>query len=292
MITGLVLLGSCGSPQDGDGISVVVSTSILGDIVEQIVGDEAEVEVLIPVGGSPHDFSPSAQQVAALSSADLVIVNGLGLEETLLDVAEAARADGVTVLEVGPQLDPLPLAGSDTLDPHVWLDPVRMMDAVELIASQLAVIDGAGDWLARAEAYRQELEALDADIVELVGSIPEDRRTLVTNHDSMGYFAQRYGLEVIGTVIPGGSTLAAPSAADLAELVTAVEESGTAAIFAETTEPDRLAQTVAAELDRPIVVVELYTGSLGTTGSGADSYLGMMRTNAELIASALTQEPG
>jgi len=290
----VVLLGlaACDTrqPATEEGLRVIATTTILGDVVENIVGDDATVEVLLPQGADPHDYQASARQVAAIQEADLVVANGLMLEEALTDVLEGAAADGANLFLVGGQLDPLPFGGQNngTLDPHVWLDPARMAEAARLIAGELAKVDDRKDWAARADAYAEELSALDAAISNLLAGIPAADRELVSNHDSLGYFADRYGFKIIGTVIPGGATLADPSSADMADLVQLIRQSGAKAIFAETTEPSTLAEAVAAEAGEEIRVVILYTGSLGAPGSGADTLIGMLRINAERIASALS----
>ena len=285
----LVLTACSASTPDGAGRpSVIATTTILGDVAANIGGDGATVEVLIPLGADPHDYRPSAQQVARIQSADLVVVNGLGLEEGLADVLRAAREEGVTILEVGPRLNPEPLATSDSgLDPHVWMDLDRMATAARLIGEALAEVDPSGDWRDRAEWYAGLLASTDVEIREILEVVPPEKRILVTNHDSMGYFARRYGFEVIGTVIPGGSTLADPSSAELAGLVEAVRRTGAPAIFAETTEPALLAEAVAAEVGGDVQVVELFTGSLGPPGSGAETLVALHLTNARRIAEAL-----
>jgi zinc/manganese transport system substrate-binding protein len=290
------VLAACG---DGSGaedsapadVLVVASTTILGDLVENVVGEDATVVVLTPVGADPHDFQPSAAQVATINEADLVVANGLGLEEGLADVLAAAADDGVRIIEVAPLLDPIPFASDEEgggTDPHVWLDPRRMGEAGRLIAAELAEVDPNVDWAARATAYADELAAVDSEVSNAMSSIPAADRKLVTNHDSMGYFAERYGFQVVGAVIPAGSTLADPSARELAQLVEVMEREGVTVIFAETTRPSALAEAVAAELGSEVQVVSLYTGSLGEQGSGADSLVGMLRTNAALIAVALS----
>ena len=284
------LLSACGDDGAPEGLTVVATTTILGDVVANVVGDDAEVVVLAPLGADPHDFQPSSAQVAVINEADLVVANGLGLEEGLEDVLDGAAADGANVIELAPQLDPLPFGSGDdpdSLDPHVWLDPIRMGAAATLIAAQLTAIDDTVDWKARSDAYAAELAALDGEIEAILAALPEGSRLLVTNHDSLEYFATSYGLDVIGTVIPGGTTLADPSSEALADLVTIMETEGVAAIFAETTLPAVLAEAVAAELGNDVEVVSLYTGSLGEAGSGAETLIDMLRTNAERIAAAL-----
>lgn len=286
-----VAAGACNDAgADEAGLSVVVTTTILGDVVSNIVGEDATVEVLLPAGADPHEFQASSQQVAAIVSADLVVANGLGLEESLTDVLENAASEGANVLEIAARLDPVPFSQDPEagLDPHVWLDPQRMADAVMLIATELTALDPGIEWSERAETYAAALEAADADIARTLAVIPAASRVLVTNHDVLGYFAARYDFEVVGTIVPGGATLADPSSDDLAELVALIDERNIPAIFAETTEPLGLAEAIAAELDRNVDVIALHTESLGESGSGAETLIGMLQTNAELIVSGLT----
>ena len=269
-------------------VTVVATTTILGDVVRSVVGGNGTVEVLLPRGADPHDYRLSARQAASLREADLVVANGLGLEEGLSDALESAVADGVNLFEVAARLDPIPFGDGAGLDPHVWLDPLRMADAARLIAVELAGVEPGIDWAGRAEAYAAELVATDGQVVATLAAVPEERRKLVTNHDSFGYFADRYGFEIVGTVIPGGATLSDPSSAALASLIDLIDQEGVPAVFAETTEPAALAAAVAAEAAGEVAVVDLYTGSLGEPGSGADSLTGMLLANAERIAAALS----
>ncbi len=287
-------MAGCGtSRSSANGLEVVATTTILGDVARNVVGDGATVEVLIPLGADPHDYQASSQQVAAIQQADLVIANGLMLEEGLQDVLDSLTGDGANILELAPLLDPLPLSGQPEDerregDPHVWLDPLRMAQAARIIATELTAISGGSEWLARAESYSVELVSTDRQIEAMLSVVPAPRRKLVTNHDSLGYFAARYGFEIAGTVIPGGSTLAEPSSSELAALVGVIEREGVPAIFAETTNPSALAEAVAEELGTEVEVVDLYTGSLSEPGSGADTLISMLLTNAERIVKALT----
>jgi len=293
------LLAACGGEETATGGRpvVVATTSILGDIAGVVAGGEAEVKVLMPRGTDPHEFSPSPRQVALLGEADLVVANGLGLEEGLADALASVGEEAGNVLEVAPQVDPLPLPEEggehedeehegEGLDPHVWMDPVRMADAAGLIAERLAAARPGG-WAGRADRYAEELAALDDEIREVLAPIPPDRRVLVTNHDVLGYLAARYDLEVLGVIIPGGSTLGEPSAGAFSELAALIRERDVPAIFAETTQPSALAETLAGEVGRAVEIVELFTESLGPEGSGADTYAGMMRANARRIARGL-----
>ncbi|MYF84638.1 MAG: zinc ABC transporter substrate-binding protein [Acidimicrobiia bacterium] len=173
-------------------------------------------------------------------------------------------------------------------DPHFWLDPLRVAKAALLIAEALTEIDPSGDWMSRAEAYAATLTDLDAEIQDILAPIPHENRVLITNHDSLGYFADRYEFEVIGVVIPGGSTLADPSSAELAALVEEIVEEGVKVIFAETIDSTALAEAVAAEAGTDVSVVTLHTGSLGEPGTETDNIVGMLRSNAMRIADALS----
>jgi zinc/manganese transport system substrate-binding protein len=168
------------------------------------------------------------------------------------------------------------------------MDPLRVAEGARMIAAALAEIAPEVDWIARADAYASSLTEADEMIVAVLSGVDEDDRIMVTNHDAFGYFADRYGFEVVGIVIPGGSTLGDPSSRELAELVETMEAEGVTAIFVETTQPSVLAEAVAAELGGDVDVVELYTGSLGEPGSGADTVIGMLTTNADGIAEALS----
>jgi zinc/manganese transport system substrate-binding protein len=283
----LLVLTACGDDEieANHGLTVVATTTILGDLVRNVVGADATVEVLVPIGADPHDYQASSRQVAQINRASLVVANGLGLEEALIDVLRAAERDGANVLEIAPLLDPIPLESG--LDPHVWFDPGRMGEAARVVAKEMAKVDASIDWSSRAEAYDIELDITHRRIESILETVPEDSRKLVVNHDSLGYFAAVYGFEVVGIVIPGGSTLGAPSSKALAKLVGVIEEEGILAIYAETTEASDIAASVAAEVGHQVEVVDLYTGSLGEPGSGADTLIGMLLTNAELIAGAL-----
>lgn len=297
--------GACSSVGDGDdtggSVRIVATTTVLGDIVSQIVGEEAQVEVLMPIGVDPHEFQPSSRQVASITEADLVVANGLGLEEGIDDLLSTLEGDGVNVIRIGELVDPLPFdrldgtcdlargeAAEGACDPHVWMDPVRMVDASMAIGEALVTIEPDVDWSVGVDAYIGELETLDADVKTLVETVPPGDRLLVASHEALAYFAARYGFEIVGTIIPGGSTLADPSSLELKELVGVIDDLEIPAIFAETLSPRILADAVAAEAKNPVEVVVLYTGSLGVPGSGADSYTGMILTDARLIVDALT----
>lgn len=288
----LVLTG-CAAGTADDAPRIVVTTNILGDVVRNVVGDEATVTTLMKPNADPHSFEISAQEAAAMESADLLVSNGLGLEEALEQHLERARAAGTPTMVAGDHIEVLAYASEDAAgapDPHFWTDPARVVDVVDALEDELAAvpgIDGAAI-AANADRYREELARLDAEMTDAFAAIADERRALVTNHHVFGYLADRYDFRVIGAVIPGGSTLAAPSAADLRDLASAIEEGGVPTIFAESSQPDRLVQVLADEVGVDVEVVELFTESLSEPGTDADTYLTMMRTNAERIARGLT----
>lgn len=289
----LLLLGACsgdGGEIPTDRVRVITTTSILGDIVSQLGGKEIDLEIMIPRGVDPHDFSPSAQQVAAISSADLIVANGLGLEEGLEDVLAQAESEGIRTIKVGAEVDPLPAGasgdGHGTFDPHFWQDPIRMKKAVDVISRWL-VTAGVGEAQDLTAAYQAEIDATHAEVIALLAPIPANRRLLVTNHDAFRYFAERYGFEIVGTIIPGGSTLAEPSSAEIAELVETIVANGVPAIFVENIGSLGLADILAAETGTEVEVVQLVSDALGEPGSETDTYLGMLTYNAAAIAAAL-----
>jgi zinc/manganese transport system substrate-binding protein len=301
------------APAVAEGPSVVVTTTILGSVVGDIltcaVGSDSSMTVVMPIGADPHDFQPSSEQVAAMSTAELVVANGLFLEEGLVSVLESLETDGVNVLHIAELVDPLPFAEShgddhadhddhaDELadehehgdfDPHFWFDMERMATAAELIGSELASATGVGDYEDCGVSVATDIRSAEADVVAALQAIPEESRILVTDHDAFGYFADRYDFHVAGVVIPGGSTLADPSSRELAELVEVIERENVPAIFGNTATSSDVVTSLAAEIGRDITVVPLFVGSLGGPGSGAEDYISMMALNASLIADALT----
>lgn len=275
---------------DAERPSVYVTTNILGDVVSEIVGDRLEVVTLMAPGADPHSFELSAQQAAGLRDAELIVANGLGLEEGLAQHVEAASVEGVPVVEVGDHVEVLEYAAGAGADPHFWTDPAQMILAVDALAPTLADLAGDGrvDVLEAAAEYRERLTMLDEQMAASFAQIPAEHRALVTNHHVFGYLARRYDVTLLGAAIPGGTTLAAPSAADLEELVEAIESSGVRTIFAESSQPDRLVQVLADEADRDVAVVELITESLAPPGEPGDTYLDMMRVNTARITEGLS----
>ncbi|MBL7258006.1 zinc ABC transporter substrate-binding protein AztC [Paractinoplanes lichenicola] len=289
----LLLAGGATACTGPDEARIVVTTNILGDVVERIAGDQAKVTVLMKPNADPHSFGISAREANALQTADLVVYNGLGLEEGVLHHVEAAKAQGVRVVEVGARVEPIEYREGDAAglpDPHFWTDPARVVTATRLLGDEIvAHVDGVDAAVVRerAAAYGKEVAALDAELAGRFARIPAERRVLVTNHHVFGYLAGRYDLRVIGAILPSGTTLASPSASDLASLVTAIEKHRVRAIFADTAQPARLAEVLADEAGLSVRVVGLYSESLSEPDGEAASYLAMMRFNAEAIIGGL-----
>lgn len=291
----LTLLTGCAGTVSGSGTDrpvVVVTTTVLGDVTQQLLGDQAEVITLMPPGADPHSTGISAQQAQHLRTAQLVVSNGLGLEEGLQQHLDRAAEDGTPTFVAGEHVDVLQYSGEDASgpDPHFWTDPSRMISVVDALSTTLAGLEGVDTarLAASTAAYRTDLTSLDADLETRFAAIPSQQRALVTNHHVFGYLAQRYDFEVIGAVIPGGATLAAPSAADLQDLATSIRSSGVPAIFADSSHPDRLVQVVAEHTGLDIAVVPLFTESLSEPDGEAPTYLDMVRVNADRICAALT----
>lgn len=281
-----------GSEDDAGKPSIVVTTNILGDVVTQVVGDQAVITTLMAPNADPHSFGVSAKQTLAMRDAALLVTNGLGLEEGLASNIESAKGDGVVLFTAGDQFTPIEYSSDDAAgpDPHFWTDPTRMIDVVNGLEGALGKVPGidASALAASATAYRDKLTGADEDMSTRFSAIPQDKRALVTNHHVFGYMAARYGFRIIGAVIPGGSTLAAPSASDLEELSTAVRDAGVSAIFADTSHSDQLITALKDSTGQDIQVVSLFTESLSAPDGEAPTYLDMLAVNTDRITTALT----
>jgi len=282
------------------GAPVVAVETFLADMTRQVVGNRIPVRSLIPVGVDPHGYEPTPQDAAAVAGARLIVVNGGGLESFLAKLIETAGKDRPLVeashglvsrtvregevleggaIATGPSTEP---------DPHFWLDPVMVVRYVQNIRDALSRIDPAGEptYGANADAYIKQLRDLDAWISSEVAKIPEARRQLVTNHETFGYFADRYGFRIVGTVIPSVSSDAAPTARQLARLIGALKKAGAPAVFLDMGANPQLGQQVAHEAGIP-VVTELFTHSLTDASGPAPTYLEMMRYDVNAVVSAL-----
>lgn len=292
--------------RDGGPLVVVATTGIIGDLVSQIGGGRVEVRTILPANADPHSFEPAPQDIAMVDDAAVVFVHGLELDawaETILENADGdftvvTVTDGISIADFHSDEDDHDHEEDDHEDddghhhgegdPHVWFDPTRTAQMAANIAAGLtgADPDGADGYAGRLAAYQAELTALDGQIAERIALIPEERRVIVTNHEALGYFADRYGLTIVGTVIPGMSVEAEPSAQEIAALLEVIERENVTAIFAENTVNPALAEQLAAQAGIQVVAT-LFTDTLGEPGSGADTYIGLMRYDTRVIVKAL-----
>jgi len=288
----LVVTAAPGSARAPARPTIAVTYSILGSIVKELVGDRFDVTVAIPNGMDPHEWEPSARDVERLTHADLVVANGLGLEGGMQKALEQARrsgvkfftaADHITVRRVGrdegiPSGDPDQAIGAP--DPHLWMDPVTMKAVVDALAIELRHDFGV-DLATRAVDLETRLDALDAEIGAKVAGIPAAERKLVTGHESMGYFARRYGFKLMGAVVPSLSSEAETSSADLAALKAVIAKERVPVLFTELGTPPQVVNALARESG--VRCVTLTAHALPPDGS----YFTFMRNLADAIASAL-----
>ena len=295
---------------NGDRVAVVATTTIVGDIVAAVGGDRLSLYLMLPHGADPHAFRATPRDARQVADADVVFINGAGLEADFLgDLIASAEPRRVVDLSVR-----LPLRrldddhddddddddhdddhddddsghGHGEFDAHVWMDPTLVAVWTTVIAEALAEVDPRhrAGYAGRADALVGELDALDAWVWEQVAAIPRHRRILITDHGMFGYFADRYGFTVLDTIIPGFSTASEPSARHLARLHEAIAEHAVPAIFVSLTVNSQVARVVADDLG--IEVVAVYTGSLSEPGGPAATYQQFMRTNVERMVGALS----
>ena len=292
----LVVASACASPSAPSSTSgkktIVVTYSLLGAIVRDLVGDKANVVVPMPNGQDPHEWEPSAKDIETLNKADLVVQNGSGLEggmEKTLAQAEKngvrffTASDHITIRKVGPGEglptgDPDQAVGAD--DSHLWTDPLTMKPVVEALAVQLKTDLGL-DVADRAKDLETRLDALNNELADQVGKLPAANRKLVTGHESLGYFAQRYGFKLVGAIIPSLTSQAEVSAGDLATLKKLIQDNQVKAIFTELGTPPAVANAIGKETG--VKVIQVTTHNLPSDGS----YFTFMRDLAKVITDGL-----
>jgi ABC-type Zn uptake system ZnuABC Zn-binding protein ZnuA len=289
---------------DGELPKVVATTSIIGDVVAQVGGDVITLTTLMAPGQDPHSYEPGAQALTAVADADVIFINGWGLEESVVPLLQEIGR-GVPIIAISANIVPLTIGKNEvdheeeerehqelsTVDPHVWFQIQHVIQWVENVEHVLIDLDpvNADTYSQNAAAYQADLAALAAYTDAQFAQIPQGRRVIVTNHDSFHYLADTYQFTLIGTIIPGVSTLAEPSANYLADLISKMNMQELCTIFTETTVNDTLAKTVAAELDNcdEVKIISLYTDSLSNVKSGHDSYIRMFRANVDAIVAGL-----
>lgn len=290
--TGSAVLGQNGK------VSVVATTTIVGDVVRQVGGDRIQLTVLMPVETDPHTYEPTPKDLAITADAAATFVNGLGLEgfiETMIKNSGGASkvisvSDGISPRQftAGEQALEEPNAGSaKTYDPHVWVDPNNVKIWVENIRKALTQIDPGGSHIYQknADVYLQQLDELDQWIQTQTAAVPETNRKIVTDHVQMGYFAERYGFEQVGAIIPSYSTVSQPSAQEIAKLEDSIRSLRVKAVFVGENANPTLTERVAD--DTGIRLVYFYTGSLSKAGGPASTYLDYMRYDTSVITDAL-----
>ena len=283
----VALLPACSSsePETSARPNIVVTYSVLGSVVSELVGDRATVTVLIPDGQDPHDFQPSARDIETINNADIVVSNGLDFEEGLEDVLASAIENGVSVYMVGenmtvrePDEDHAEEEGHahGAGDPHLWLSPLSFTQA---LPSLTAAINKATGLSIDETTALDQLTKLDNEITEVIDTI--ESCVMVSGHDEMGYFADRYGCTVIGAIIPSFSTTSEATAKQIADLKVLAASNNVKAVFTGLGTPAEVSEQLASELG--IAAVSLSTHYL----NGAANYREFMLNLANQIAEAL-----
>jgi manganese/iron transport system substrate-binding protein len=280
--------GATGPTPAADAIDIVATTTVFADLVRQVGGPRVNVSSLVPPGGEVHTFDPTPADIARIADANLIVTNGLGLDDWVVDLVRDSGTDA-PIVKLAEGLEGVEyLAGDEhegeAVNPHLWLDVSNGVRYAERIGEQLATVDSAHatEYEAGTAAYIERLRALDTSVREQIDTIPEQDRNIVSFHEAFPYFAKAYGLEIVGTVIdaPGQD----PSAGEIADLVDAIRSSGARAVFSEAQFNPDLAQTIADEAGVK-VESDLYNDSLGPPP--ADTYEGMIRWDVERVVEAL-----
>jgi manganese/iron transport system substrate-binding protein len=280
----------------GEKLQVVATTNIVADIVSQVGGDAIELTPLLPLGDDPHTYTATPQDMVAVANAHVIFANGAGLEAEFLPKLTPNTDASVVYVSQGIEFRAFKAVDIEEvnhehalegIDPHTWTTPVNAIIFVHNIEHALSALDpaNASIYKANAKRYEAELESLEEWVKEQIATIPADNRKLVTDHETLGYYADRYGLGQIGAVIPGFSTGTEPSARELATLEDSIHRYGVRAVFVGTTVNPSLVQQVAA--DTGVQLVTLYTGSLGPPGSGVETYVDYIRYNTTAIVDGL-----
>jgi ABC-type Zn uptake system ZnuABC Zn-binding protein ZnuA len=293
MLLSAVLLSACSGGQSAGiqthNLHVLATESFLGDIAQNVAGDRLKVETLLPVTVDPHEYEPKPEDLTKIADSHVLLVNGLGYETWLqktLDNIGGNRLEIVATQGLTPNPDPSGEHADG--DPHMWMNPLNVITYVENIRDGLTQIDPAGKdtYTKNAQAYIAKLQDLDQWVKTEVNQLPPEKRLLVTNHDALGYFAQAYGFQVLGAVIPSVTTEASPSAQQMANLIETIKSSGAPAIFLDIGENQDLAQQVASETGVK-VITDLYVETISAADGPAPTYIEMIKHDVSTIVSAL-----
>ncbi len=296
----LTVVAACGSPSGSptastSGYRVMATTSVFADLARLALGDSVQIDSIVPAGIDVHTFEPSPSDAAKIASADLIIMNGLGLDEWVLSLVEAAKKSRTDLLRLGEGLDasdswiylaPAEPGTAHAYDPHVWLDPNGAALYVQHIADR--VVQDRPDLSETIRSTSAKgfaaIQALDVEVRALFAAIPQANRKIVTFHDAFGYYARAYNITIVGVAIasPGQD----PSAREIAALIDAIRASGVTTVFSEVQFPSKVLTSIASETGAT-VLADLYSDALGA--APGDTYLGAMRANATAIAASMQQ---
>ncbi len=297
----------CGSSSEsgGDGPTVVATTTQIGDFARNVVGDRGTVVQILQPNADAHDFEPTSDDMKAVADADVIIANGLHLDDWITELRTSSGTNaalviastGITPRETGEDdhdhADEAEHAdeggqGHGAEDPHVWMDPANartMITNIEKAVTDAAPANAA-TYAANADAYRAELDGLEKRLDTMIAEVPAAERRIVTDHDAFGYLTSRFGITTAGTILPSLSTSAEPSAKDLARLADEVKTARVRVIFPEAAISPKLSQALAKETGARIGSV-LYADSLGPEGSGAETYIDMMTSNMTALVAGM-----
>lgn len=277
----VVTLSACGSDDDGSA-PVVATTPVAADLAREVAGDEIVVRRILTPNADPHEYEPRPSDAAAIGDADVVLRSGGDLDDWMAELIDASGSDATVISLIAS-------ASEIEGDPHWWHDPTNVVAATRAIRDALgdADPDGQETYARNAARYEEEVLALDARIRKCMDAIPPAQRKLVTTHDALGYFARRYGIEVIGSVIPSLSTEAQPSAGDTAELIEQIKREDVKVVFSESSVNSKVEKAIAREAGAH-VGDELWADTLGPHDSDGATYLEAMASNADAMARGFT----
>ncbi|TMW73928.1 metal ABC transporter substrate-binding protein [Alteribacter natronophilus] len=288
ILAGGLTLAACGTDEgdaeDREGLAITTSFSVLGNMIEEVIGDRGEVDYIVPVGEEPHEYEPVPSDFRKVSDSDVFYINGMDLEEWLERIV--SNAADTEIVELSEGVEPIPLEGSDEADPHAWLTPKSGITYVENLLDDLIERDPDGEehYRENAEAYIEELRELDAWIEEEVSVIPEENRLIVVSENAFKYFGADYGFDTEGVWEINSHEEGTPQ--QINRVIDLVQDRGVPSVFVESTVDDRYMSQVSDNAGVPIAG-EVYTDALGGEGSGAETYIDMLRHNAETFVEGL-----
>ncbi|MCB0876258.1 MAG: metal ABC transporter substrate-binding protein [Solirubrobacterales bacterium] len=275
------LIAGCGDDGGGGGVSVVATTPQVADLVRNVAGDRAEVTQILPANADPHEYEPTPSDAEALAGADLIVRSGGEVDDWLDQLVESSGTDAPVLVLI----DHVKTVTTDgDTDPHWWQDPRNAVLAVAAIRDEVDDVDpgGAGAYDANARRYIGEIERLDRAIASCIDRVPPAQRKLVTSHDALGYYAARYGIDVIGAAIPALTTQAQASAGETSDLIALIRSEEVNAIFPEAGVSPALEQAIADEAGAT-VGGQLWADTLGPEDTAAATYLGSLRANTRTL---------